>query len=42
MWNYGAICLTTRQLVVVAWPEVAPASGGGEVAAARPRVLGFR
>jgi hypothetical protein len=29
-------------LVVVAWPEVAPASGGGEVAVARPLRLGFR
>jgi hypothetical protein len=30
------------RLVVMAWPEVAPASSGGEVVAARPLRLGFR
>jgi hypothetical protein len=34
--------LTTGRLVVVAWPEMAPASGGGEIVAARPLRLGFR
>jgi hypothetical protein len=31
----SVIGLTTRRLTVVAWPEMTPASGGGEVAAAR-------
>jgi hypothetical protein len=42
MWRGSVIGLTTRRLVVVARPEKAPASGGGEVVAARPLQLGFR
>jgi hypothetical protein len=42
MWHWSVIRLTTRLLVVVAWPEMAPASGGGDVAAAHPLRLGFR
>jgi hypothetical protein len=38
----GVIGLTTHRLMVVARPEMAPASGGSEVAAARPLRLGFR
>jgi hypothetical protein len=33
---------TSRLVVVVVWPEVAPVSGDGEVAAARPLRLGFQ
>jgi hypothetical protein len=38
----GVIGLTTRQLMVVSRPEMAPTSGGGEVAVAHPLRLGFR
>jgi hypothetical protein len=37
----GVIGLTTRRLMVVSRPEMAPASGGGEVAVARLLRLGF-
>jgi hypothetical protein len=32
-WRGRAIGLTMNRLVVVAWPEMVPASGGGEAAA---------
>jgi hypothetical protein len=38
----AVIGLTTRRLMVVSRPEMAPASGGGEDAAARPLRLGFQ
>jgi hypothetical protein len=40
-WRRGAIGLTTRRLVVVAWLEVAPASSDVEVVAACPLRLWF-
>jgi hypothetical protein len=40
MLHRGAIGLTTDRMGVVAWPEVMPASGGGEAAAALPPRLG--
>jgi hypothetical protein len=36
MWCGSAIGLTTRRLVVLARPEMTPASGNSEVTAARP------
>jgi hypothetical protein len=41
-WCHAPIGLTTSRLVVVVWPEVAPAGDGGEVAAPRPLRLGLR
>jgi hypothetical protein len=34
--------LTLSRLVVVAWPEVSPASGGGGTVVAQPRALELR
>jgi hypothetical protein len=34
MWHWSVFGLTTGRLLAVAWPVVAPASGGDEVAAA--------
>jgi hypothetical protein len=42
MWHKDAIGLTGVRLVAAAWPETAPASGGGETVAALPPRLGFR
>jgi hypothetical protein len=41
-WHRCAIGLTPGRLVVVAWPEVDPASGGDEVTAVRLLRLEFR
>jgi hypothetical protein len=38
----GAIGLMVDRMVAAAWPEVAPARGGGDVVAALPPRLGFR
>jgi hypothetical protein len=42
MWHGGSIELTRERLAVVARLETAPASGGGEIAAARLPQLGFQ
>jgi hypothetical protein len=41
-WHGCGIGLTTRQLVVVDWSEMAPMSSGGEAMAVRPQLLWLR